>query len=86
MSNRLNLIPGKKYRVVKSFVDYDRIEHKVGEEWFFISTNFNPHADGLTLHVKAQENSGEQVYRLECTDYGQGKIVDNFRDYVEEIN
>jgi hypothetical protein len=85
MSNALNLNPGQKYRVKKEFTDYDGIKHSVGEQWIFVKTNFVPHADGLTLHVKETENSKETVYRFEWTDYSQGPLIRDFSSYVEAV-
>ena len=51
MGNSLNLISGRKYIVVKSFVDFDDQVHPIGESWTYIETNFLPYDDGLTLHA-----------------------------------
>jgi hypothetical protein len=83
MSNPLNLSVGKKYRVRKEFKDFDHITHPVGEEWLFVKTNFVPHADGLTLHVKEKEGSSEKVFRFQWTDDAQAAIIQNFSEYVE---
>ena len=71
---------GRTYIVVKSFIDYDGIEHPVGEIWIFETTNYNAYHSGLTLHVI--QNDQENVYRF--LDYpGDDLIINNFMDYVE---
>ncbi|HUR30181.1 MAG TPA: DUF3601 domain-containing protein [Saprospiraceae bacterium] len=86
MSDALDLIPGKKYTVIKSFTDYDRLVHEIGETWIFVKTNFVPYHDGLTLHVKSYEAADEEVYRFQWIQEEQANIIDNFKDFVELTN
>ena len=84
MSNSLNLISGQKYRVIKPFTDYDNLIHEIGETWIFVKTNFLPYEDGLTLHVKYDNVSYEEiVYRLQWRKEEQADIIENFKDFVE---
>lgn len=77
------LVPGKLYRVIQPFTDYDQKLHPVGERWRFTSKNFVPYDDGLTLFI---EQDGQNIWiRLQWRDETQGQLVDNFSDYVEEI-
>ena len=73
-------MPGKRYRVVAAFVDYDRQLHPIGETWTFESTNFLPYEDGLTLHVLA--NGLPVVYRLQQRPEEQAALIENFTDFV----
>jgi hypothetical protein len=78
-----DLTPGKKYRVVAAFVDYDGIPHPIGESWRFLANNFLPYDDGLTLYV---ERDGSEVpFRLQWRAETQGPIIDHFSDLVEEL-
>jgi hypothetical protein len=78
-----NLTPGKEYRVVAAFVDYDGIPHPIGESWCFLAKNFLPYEDGLTLNV---ERDGREVsFRLQWRAETQGPIIDHFSDLVEEL-
>ena len=61
-SIRSNLTPGQKYKIIKTFIDFDQIVHPVDEAWIFIETNFLPYEDGLTLHVL---KGLKTTYRLE---------------------
>jgi hypothetical protein len=75
--------PGRKYRVVAAFVDYDGIPHPIGESWRFLSKNFLPYDDGLTLCV---ERDGREVpFRLQWRAETQGNIIDGFSELVEEL-
>lgn len=76
------LTPGQQYRVTKSFVDYDKQVHPLGETWIFSGTNFLPYDDGLTLHV-IQDNK-QLMYRLQWRNEEQTDIIENFTDFVEK--
>ncbi len=83
MSNPLNLIPGKKYKVIKSFTDYNHCVHAVGETWTFLTTNFVPYDDGMTLHVLQDDISRERIYRLQWRKEEQAAIIEHFTSFVE---
>lgn len=76
------LIPGRFYRVARAFKDYDGTLHPIGERWRFVEKNFLPYEDGLTLHI---EMNGQKVHmRLQWRDETQGRIIDDFSNYVQE--
>ena len=78
-----DLTPGKTYRLVAAFVDYDGIPHPIGESWTFLEKNFLPYEDGLTLYV---ERDGRTIpFRLQWRAETQGHIIDDFSDFVEEL-
>ena len=78
----VDLVPGKAYRVIVPFEDYDGTTHRVGETWLFVAKAFLPYEDGLTLTV---ERDGTQVaLRLQWREEAQAQIIDEFSDFVEE--
>jgi Domain of unknown function (DUF3601) len=79
----VDLIPGKQYRVVAAFVDYDGLPHSIGESWRFVDKNFLPYDDGLTLYVE-RDGKGSP-FRLQWRADAQGPLIDNFSDFVEEL-
>ena len=81
MEYNLNLIPQRKYCVIKSFTDFDQKIHPVGEAWLFIESNFLPFDSGLTLHVI--KDHIPIVYRLQWRSEQQAEVLDHFNDYVE---
>jgi hypothetical protein len=83
MSNQLNLIPGQKYKIVKPFTDYDRQVHQPGETWTFVETNFLPYEDGLTVHIRLDDNPKVLVFRLQWRQEEQADIIENFTTFVE---
>lgn len=60
----MHLVPGRRYRVVRAFVDHDGIAHPVGESWLFRYATFLPYEDGLSLFV-AMPGSQPQQIRLQ---------------------
>ena len=78
-----DLLPGRTYRVIIAFKDYDGITHPVGESWRFVEMNFLPYEDGLTLVI---ERNGRNVpFHLQWRAETQGQIIDDFSDYMEEM-
>ena len=78
-----DLTPGKQYRLIAAFADYDGLPHPIGESWTFLGKNFLPYEDGLTLYV---ERDGRKMpFRLQWRAETQGLIIDHFSDFVEEL-
>ena len=85
MSNPLHLTPQKKYKVIKSFKDYDGTVHPIGETWTFVGTNFVPYEDGLSVNIILENSTRETSYRLQWRAEEQGEIIEHFGEYVEMI-
>jgi hypothetical protein len=81
MDNSVNLISGRKYRVVKPFTDFDHQAHLIGESWTYVGTNYEKNESGLTLNVL--KGNVPDVYRLQWVKEQQADIIENFKDYVE---
>lgn len=79
-----HLKPGKRYRVVKEFVDHDRDLHPVGEEWVFLCTAFLPYDDGRSLFVSA-DGEREWHIRMQDREEEQRRILDHLQDYMVEV-
>jgi hypothetical protein len=77
------LKPGARYRVMKSFIDFDRLEHPVGETWRYESRNYFPYDAGMCLNV----SKAGTMTCIRFQDYreAQGEIIDRFSNYVSEI-
>jgi hypothetical protein len=78
------LTPGTRYRVAKSFTDYDGHVHEDGETWTFLGDNFVPYHDGMSLFVSLDGEREWQI-RLEWTDEGQGEILDSVDSYIQPL-
>jgi len=78
-----DLIPGKTYHVISAFEDYDGAIHPFGERWRFVGKNFLPYEDGLTVQI--EQDGKDKSIRLQWRDETQGQIIDNFSDFVEEV-
>ena len=83
ISNATQLSPGRTYRVIAEFRDYDGRLHKVGESWRFLGHNFLPYEDGLTLSI--EKNASNIVIRMQWLPESQEAIIDHFSDFVEEV-
>ncbi len=80
----LHMLPGKRYRVVKAFTDFDRQEHPVGEEWVYIGTAFLPYDDGRSIFVSVD---GEREWHIRMQDRAeeQQPVLDGLKEYVVEV-
>lgn len=78
------LKPSVHYKVVKEFVDYDRELHTIGKNWVFDRLSYVAYHDGVCLHVI--ENDEKVMYRLMDIPGEQQSIIENFLDYVQEID
>ncbi len=76
-----HMTPGKRYRVIKSFRDFDGQDHPIGEEWTYLGTAFLPYDDGLSLFVSLD---GDREWHIRMQDRAeeQGPILDRLQDYV----
>ncbi len=79
----LHLVPGKRYRVIKAFKDFDRQDHPVGETWAYIGTAFLPYDDGRSIFVSVDDDR-EWHIRMQDREEEQREILDHLRDYVIE--
>jgi hypothetical protein len=77
------MTPGKTYHVIAEFKDYDGRTHSIGETWSYTGHDFLPYDDGLTLH--ALREGTKSVIRMQWRNEAQGRIIDKFSDFVEEI-
>jgi hypothetical protein len=79
-----HLLPGKRYRVVKEFKDFDRDLHPVGEEWVFLGTAFLPYDDGRSLFVSV-DGEREWHIRMQDREEEQRGILDDLQNYVVAV-
>lgn len=79
-----HLVPGRRYRVVRRFVDFDYDAHEVGEEWTYLGTSFLPHDDGRSLFVTL-DGALEHHIRMKDVEAEQGPILADFESYVVPV-
>lgn len=80
-----SLQPGRSYEVRERFVDYDGVEHPVGESWLFLGSNFLPYDDGLSLFVSL-DGRDEWHIRLQDRPTEQASVVRRLADHVVLID
>jgi hypothetical protein len=76
-----HLLPGKRYRVVKAFTDFDREVHAVGEEWTYLGTAFLPYDDGRSIFVSV-DGEREWHIRMQDREEEQRGVLDDLGSYV----
>lgn len=79
-----HLEPGKRYRVIKAFRDFDGRDHPVGEEWTYLGTAFLPYDDGRSIFVSL-DGDREWHIRMQDRAEAQGPILDRLREYVGPV-
>jgi hypothetical protein len=77
------LEPGRRYRVIKQFIDYDKVVHPAGEEWIFLGHSFLPYEDGMSFFVSL-DGVQEWHIRLQWRPDEQAEILDNLASYLAE--
>jgi membrane protein implicated in regulation of membrane protease activity len=76
----MHLVPGRTYKVIRPFTDFDGLTHPEGETWRFKGYNFLPYDDGLTLIIEPGS------LRLQWRPEAQGEIVNDLAAYVAEAS
>jgi len=79
-----HLFAGRKYRVVREFVDYDKQLHPVGETWTFLAASFLPYEDGLTIYISF-EGKQKWRFRMQWREEEMGPILNSLKDYIQKI-
>lgn len=80
----LYLEPGKRYRVIKAFVDHDRDAHPEGEEWTFLRSAFVPYHSGVSWFVSF-DGREETHIRLQGIPEEQGRVLDSLAEFLVEV-
>jgi hypothetical protein len=76
----------QNYRVVRSFVDAQGDEHKVGEEWQFLMSTFAPFMDELSLCVRSASQEEWRIPLINRTEKHKDVIERFEKDYVEKTS
>lgn len=80
-----HLFPGTRYEVATAFIDYDGVQHPVGEAWTYLGHSFLPHDDGLSLFVSFDGQS-EWHIRLQWRPEAQGPLIDDLKGHIRPVN
>jgi hypothetical protein len=80
-----HLEPGRRYRVVRAFTDFDRILHPVGETWIYRGTAFLPYDDGRSLFVSPDGQRDIHI-RMQDRPEEQGPILDQLEAYIKSAD
>jgi hypothetical protein len=83
MTDIYQLKKGETYKVIKPFIDFDKVTHKVGETWVFDKITYLPYHSGLSLFVI--ENSVNKQYHFQDIVEEQEELLSNFIKYIEKL-
>ncbi len=83
MKDIYQLKKGEAYKVIKSFIDFDKTVHQVGETWVFDKIIYIPYDTILVLCVIS--NSKNKQILFQDGIGAQEKLLANFMNYVEKI-
>ncbi len=75
-----HLVAGKRYRVARTFIDYDNITRTEGEVWTFVGASFLAYESGLSLFFNI--NAKLVQVRLQAIPEEQLSITDNLEAYL----
>ncbi len=75
---------GRRYRVIKRFVDYEGHSHEPGTSWIFLGSNFVPYEDGQCLFVSPGGDEEWQI-NLQWRPEAQAEILENWEHYVVSV-
>ena len=76
-----HLVAGRRYRVARSFIDFDRTEHLVDERWEFLGHGFVPYDDGHTFYIRHDDGS-ETSFRMQGYPEEQGPILGKLAEHI----
>jgi len=74
---------GRRYRVIKAFVDFDGDGHPVGECWTFLGYSFVPHDDGMSWFVSL-DGEREWLVRLQWRAEAQAEVLEHLAEHLAE--
>lgn len=72
---------GRRYRVLRTFTDFDGDVHLEGETWTFLGASFLPYDDGLSLFV-SKDGVREWQIRMQWRPEAQGPVLDVLGEYL----
>ena len=76
------LVRGRRYRVIKSFIDADGAAHPIGEEWRFIESEFSRFDNIYFLHVELASGTNKVFTLRSNADTQQSEVASHFDEYV----
>ncbi len=82
---KARLVRGRRYRIVKAFVDADGDPHQEGEEWSFVASAFSRQDDELMVCVRRSDMAEWRIL-LFWRPEAQQEIIENFCQYVRPVS
>lgn len=78
------LVPGKRYRVIKSFIDATKSLHSEGETWTYLGFCPNGFAESTYIYIST-DNATELGFGIDWNSSENNIGLENVKDYVQEL-
>lgn len=78
------LVPGKRYRVIKSFLDATKKLHSEGEEWKYLGFCPNGFSESTYIYISTEE-SDDSAFAIDWNSSENNLGIENVNNYVQEI-
>jgi len=77
------LVPGKRYRVTKAFLDTGKTVHRPGETWTYLGYSIHGFADATAIYTRSS-NGVEAGFGIDWNNETDN-VLEHLRDYVEPV-
>jgi hypothetical protein len=79
------LVPGKKYRVVRPFLDATKSVHPAGETWTFLG--YLPNGFGEATYISVtNEDQTEGGFGIDWNSTEENLGLENLRNFIQETS
>ena len=78
------LVPGKKYRVTKPFLDARKSVHLIGESWTFLGYLPSGFGEATLIYATANDSSPCN-FAMDWNNSENNLSLENIRSFIEEI-
>ena len=79
------LVPGKKYRVIKPFLDAVKSVHPVGETWTFLGYLPNGFAEATYIFITTETHT-EGGFGIDWNSTENNLGLENLRNFIQEVS
>jgi hypothetical protein len=79
------LTAGRRYRVTRQCIEFDKHVHPPGEQWLFGGTSFQPSDDSRSFFVSADGGEERQIRRRDALE-DQGDFLRQLETYLSPLD
>jgi hypothetical protein len=78
-----HLVPGRRYRVIKAFLDARKSVHRPGETWTFVGYSPRGPAETTVIYTRGDDTT-EHAFGIVWND-ATDNVLENLRDYIQQV-